>query len=135
MFASVAHAMGASGGAGGSDALMQFMPLILMLLIFYFLLIRPQQKKIKQHEAMLHSLKKGDKIITGGGILGTIVSTDEFEMEIEIAHNVRVKILRSSVRELAIDEALKRNPEAAKAKKAKADETVAMPHKTPANSN
>jgi preprotein translocase subunit YajC len=74
MFASVAHAMGSAGGSGGSgDALMQFMPLILMLVIFYFLLIRPQQKRAKEHKAMLQALKKGDTVITNAGLIGRIV--------------------------------------------------------------
>lgn len=66
MFASVAHAMGTAGAgqAGGADALMQFVPLIAMLAIFYFLLIRPQQKRAKQHKAMLEALKKGDQVLT-----------------------------------------------------------------------
>ena len=65
MFASVAHAMGTAGAgqAGGADALMQFVPLIAMLAIFYFLLIRPQQKRAKQHKAMLEALKKGDQVV------------------------------------------------------------------------
>ena len=68
MFASVAHAMGTAGAgqAGGADALMQFVPLIAMLAIFYFLLIRPQQKRAKQHKAMLEALKKGDQVLTTG---------------------------------------------------------------------
>ena len=82
MFASVAHAMGTAGAgqAGGADALMQFVPLIAMLAIFYFLLIRPQQKRAKQHKAMLEALKKGDQVLTTGGrvvdIDGDILSID-----------------------------------------------------------
>ena len=78
MFASVAHAMGQAGGAaaGGTDALMQFVPLLAMLAIFYFLLIRPQQKRAKQHKAMLEALKKGDQILTTGGLVGRIVDID-----------------------------------------------------------
>ena len=81
MFASVAHAMGTAGAgqAGGADALMQFVPLIAMLAIFYFLLIRPQQKRAKQHKAMLEALKKGDQVLTTGGLVdidGDILSLD-----------------------------------------------------------
>ena len=74
MFASVAHAMGTAGAgqAGGADALMQFVPLIAMLAIFYFLLIRPQQKRAKQHKAMLEALKKGDQVLTTGGLVGRV---------------------------------------------------------------
>ena len=75
MFASLAHAMGTAGTgqAGGGDALMQFVPLIAMLAIFYFLLIRPQQKRAKMHKAMLEALKKGDQVLTTGGLVGRIV--------------------------------------------------------------
>ena len=78
MFASVAHAMGTAGAgqAGGADALMQFVPLIAMLAIFYFLLIRPQQKRAKQHKAMLEALKKGDQVLTTGGLVGRVVDID-----------------------------------------------------------
>lgn len=79
MFVSVAHAMGSAGGApaGGGDAFMQFVPLLLMLAIFYFLLIRPQQKRAKQHRAMLDALKKGDFVMTTGGLAGRIVEVEE----------------------------------------------------------
>ncbi len=77
MFVSVAHAMGTSGAAGTPEgAFMQFIPLILMLVIFYFLLIRPQQKRAKQHRAMLAALKKGDQVMTSGGLLGRITAID-----------------------------------------------------------
>ena len=77
MFASVAHAMGTSGAAAAEGgALMQFVPLIAMLAIFYFLLIRPQQKRAKQHKSMLESLKKGDQVLTSGGLMGRITDLD-----------------------------------------------------------
>ena len=126
----ISDAFAQAGEAAASFPSGTLVQLAVIFLIFYFLLIRPQQKKVKQHEAMLHALKKGDKIITGGGIVGKIVSTDETEVEIEIAHNTTIKILRSTVRNLAINEALKGKPEAKKA-----ETTVAIPHKTPANSN
>ena len=76
MFASVAHAMGTSGAAPEGGALMQFVPLIAMLAIFYFLLIRPQQKRARQHKSMLESLKKGDQVLTSGGLMGRITDID-----------------------------------------------------------
>mgnify|MGYP005806873993 FL=1 len=76
MFASVAHAMGTSGAAAEGGALMQFVPLIAMLAIFYFLLIRPQQKRARQHKSMLESLKKGDQVLTSGGLMGRITDID-----------------------------------------------------------
>jgi preprotein translocase subunit YajC len=84
----------ASGGGGGLGA---FVPLILMFVIFYFLLIRPQQKKAKEHQEMINSLKKGDRVITGGGIHGQVVSTDQATVVVEIADKVRVKINRPSI--------------------------------------
>ena len=76
----------------------QFIPLILIFVIFYFFLIRPQQKKVKEHKAMVESLKKGDKIVTSGGITGTISRVvDNDKIEVEIAENVTVKIIKSTV--------------------------------------
>ena len=75
----------------------QFIPLILIFVIFYFFLIRPQQKKVKEHRAMVESLKKGDKIVTSGGITGTITRViDNDKVEVEIAENVKVEIVKST---------------------------------------
>ena len=73
----------------------QFIPLILIFVIFYFFLIRPQQKKVKEHKAMVEGLKKGDKIVTSGGITGTIIRViDNDKVEVEIADNVTVEVIR-----------------------------------------
>jgi len=82
----------------GGDVLMQFMPLILIFVVFYFLLIRPQQKRMKEHNELLKALKKGDKVVTGGGIVGTItkVEGDDY-LFIDIASGVEVKALRATV--------------------------------------
>ena len=75
----------------------QFIPLILIFVIFYFFLIRPQQKKVKEHKAMVESLKKGDKVVTSGGITGTISRVvDNDKVEIEIADNVTVEVIRGT---------------------------------------
>ncbi len=93
-----AFAMGQAGAAGGqAGGLTAFVPLILMFVIFYFLLIRPQQKKAKEHQNMINSLKKGDRIITSGGVHGTIVSLGDTTVSIEIAENVKIKINRGNV--------------------------------------
>ncbi len=91
------------GGAGGEGAagFSGFIPLILMFVIFYFLLIRPQQKKTKDHRQMIASLKKGDRIITSGGLHGRITGMDDATMTVEIADKVRVKIARGNVSALA----------------------------------
>ena len=75
----------------------QFIPLILIFVIFYFFLIRPQQKKVKEHKAMVESLKRGDKVITSGGIVGTVERIiDNEKAEILIADNVKVEVIKST---------------------------------------
>ena len=75
----------------------QFIPLILIFVIFYFFLIRPQQKKVKQHKAMVETLKRGDKVVTSGGIVGTVERViDNEKVEVKISENVNVEILRST---------------------------------------
>jgi preprotein translocase subunit YajC len=96
----VAYAMGAGGQAGAGaqgGGFMSLLPFIALIIIFYFLLIRPQQKKAKEHRTMLTALKKGDKIITSGGLHGEITGLTDDAMIIEIAPKVRVKISRGSV--------------------------------------
>ena len=75
----------------------QFIPLILIFVIFYFLLIRPQQKKAKEHKKMVEELKRGDRVITSGGIIGTVERIiDNEKIEVEIAENIKVEILRTN---------------------------------------
>ena len=75
----------------------QFTPLILIFVIFYFFLIRPQQKKVKEHKAMVESLKRGDKVVTSGGITGTVERLiDNDKVEVAIAENVKVEIVKST---------------------------------------
>ena len=75
----------------------QFIPLILIFVIFYFFLIRPQQKKVKEHKAMVENLKRGDKVITSGGITGTVERLiDNDKVEVEIADNVKVEIVKAT---------------------------------------
>ena len=80
-----------------SSGIGQFIPLILIFVIFYFFLIRPQQKKVKEHKAMVEGLKKGDKIVTSGGITGVITRVvDNDKVEVEIADNVTVEVIRAT---------------------------------------
>ena len=75
----------------------QFIPLILIFVIFYFFLIRPQQRKAKEHKKMVEELKRGDKVITTGGIIGTVDRIiDNEKIEVQIADNIKVEVLRSS---------------------------------------
>jgi preprotein translocase subunit YajC len=96
MLISPAYAQGT--GLFDQSALVQFLPLVLIFVVFYFLLIRPQQKKAKDQRAMLDALRRGDRVVTGGGILGTVskvVSPEE--VEIDIAAGVRVRVVRSTI--------------------------------------
>lgn len=96
MFISPAYAQAGGGlGGGGFEA---FLPLIFIFAIFYFLLIRPQQKKMKQHKEMLSNIRRNDKIVTGGGIIGTVTKVGENdELTVEIATDVKVKVDRNMV--------------------------------------
>ncbi len=99
-FADVAHAMGAAGQqaqGGPMGALGSFLPLILMFAIFYFLLIRPQQKKAKEHKAMLDGIQRGDRILTAGGLFGRVMGVDGNELTVELAEGFQVKVERSYV--------------------------------------
>ena len=98
MFVSTAQAQGLGLG-GGSDALVQFLPLVLIFVVFYFLLIRPQQKKAKEHKEMLGKLRRGDRVVTGGGIIGTVarVVPDKEEISVDIAEGVRIQVLRGTI--------------------------------------
>lgn len=99
MFISTAYAQAAAGapGGGGMESLMSLAPLVLIFVVFYFLLIRPQQKKLKEHKSMLDALRRGDKVVTGGGIVGTIVKVADDEATVEIASGVQVRVLRSTI--------------------------------------
>ena len=96
----LAYAMGmGSQGAGGGQgsSIYTFLPLILLFAVFYFLLIKPQQKKAKQHKTFMESLKKGDSVITSGGLYGKITGITDEAITLEIAEKVRVKVSRSAV--------------------------------------
>ena len=93
----IAYAMGQSGAAGQGGGFTAFVPLILMFVIFYFLLIRPQQKKQKLHREMISNVKKGDRIVTGGGIHGRVTGVSDTTLTVEIAEKVRVKLNRANV--------------------------------------
>jgi preprotein translocase subunit YajC len=97
MFISQALAQEA-GNAAGPGALGAFLPIILIFVVFYFLLIRPQQKKMKQHKEMLAAIRRGDRIVTGGGIVGNVTKViDDNEVQVEIAEGVRVRVHRGLI--------------------------------------
>jgi preprotein translocase subunit YajC len=98
MFVTPAYAQAAGGAGGEPNFLMSMLPLILIFVIFYFLLIRPQQKRAKEHRAMVENLRRNDQVVTAGGIVGKVTKVGEGdEVEVEIAANVRVKVLRQTI--------------------------------------
>ncbi|GGE40162.1 preprotein translocase subunit YajC [Actibacterium pelagium] len=95
MFATPAYAQAAGGAA---NPIAQFLPLILIFAIMYFLLIRPQQKKMKEHRAMVEALRRGDQVVTAGGLIGKVVKVkDEDEVEVELADGVKVRVVQSTI--------------------------------------
>ena len=94
MFATPAYAQ----AAGGAGAFGSFVPLILIFAIMYFLLIRPQQKKVKEHQKMVEALRRGDQVITQGGLIGKVTKVKEDnEIEVELAKDVKVRVVKSTV--------------------------------------
>lgn len=97
----LAYAMGNQAASGQGGQIMAFLPLILLFAVFYFLLIRPQQKKAKTHKQFMENLKKGDRVVTSGGLYGTITGVTDDAVTIEVAEKVRVKILKGAVADYA----------------------------------
>jgi preprotein translocase subunit YajC len=99
----ISQAWAQAGGAGGGDFLVQLFPLILIFVVFYFLLIRPQQAKVKAQREMLSGVKRGDRVVTGGGIIGLVTKViSDNELQIEIAEGVRVRLLKQSISEILV---------------------------------
>ena len=94
-----AHAQGATATGFGGDA-MAFLPMIAIFVVFYFLLIRPQQKKAKEHRAMLEALQKGDEVVTAGGVVGRVAKLTDQYAAIEIAPSVEINVQRSAIAQL-----------------------------------
>jgi preprotein translocase subunit YajC len=96
MFVTPAFAQ-AAGGAGAAGGIVSFVPIVLIFAIMYFLMIRPQQKKVKEHRAMVEALRRGDQVVTQGGLIGKVVKVTDAEAEIEIAPNVKVKVIKATI--------------------------------------
>jgi preprotein translocase subunit YajC len=94
---SVAHAQQAAGAADPAGGLMQFLPIILMFVVLWFLMIRPQQKKAKEHQAMLAALAKGDEVVTGGGIAGRVAKIGENYVSVEVSEGVEVQVQKPAI--------------------------------------
>ncbi len=102
MFITPAYAQ--AGGAGGGDFFLQLLPIMLMIVIFYFLLFRPQQQRMKAHREMVSNIRRGDTVVTAGGVIGKVtrVKDDGVEIEIEIADNTRIRVVKGTVAEVRV---------------------------------
>ena len=88
-------------GLGGDNMLVSLLPFILIFVIMYFLILRPQQKRVKQHQEMVKNIRRGDTVVTSGGLLGKVTKVvDDAEVEVEIADNVRVRLVRGMIAEV-----------------------------------
>ena len=126
MFISQAWAQGAAGG--GSDFIVQLFPLVLIFIVFYFLLIRPQQSKLKQQREMLAGVKRGDRVVTGGGIIGLVTKViGDNELQVELAEGVRVRIIKQTITDI-----LTRGESVRGAKEAEEDDKPMLPPAAPA---
>ncbi|MER2507540.1 preprotein translocase subunit YajC [Amaricoccus sp.] len=96
MFATPAFAQAAAAGSTAST-LIGFAPIVLVFAIMYLLMIRPQQKKVKEHRSMIEALRRGDQVVTSGGLIGKVVKVGDTELEVELAPNVKVRVVRSTV--------------------------------------
>lgn len=97
-YAQAAGAAGQSGGAAG--AIVSLLPLVLIFVVFYFLMIRPQQKRMKELQNAVNSVKKGDRVVTGGGLIGKVTKVEEREVEIELGTNVKVRAIKATLAEV-----------------------------------
>ena len=90
----------AAGGGGTAALIMNLAPFILIFVVFYFLLIRPQQQRMKQHKAMVENLRRGDEVVTSGGMIGKVTKIADNEITVELAENVRVKVIKHTISEV-----------------------------------
>ncbi len=101
MFASPAYAQTAAAPAGGAYAgFIQFVPIVAIFVIFYFLMIRPQQTRAKAHRAMLDAVKRGDEVVTGGGLIGRVTKVADTELEVEVATGVKLRVVKGTLAEV-----------------------------------
>lgn len=100
MFISDAYAQAPAGGDPTTGVIMQILPLVLVFVVFYFLLIRPQQQARKRHMDMVAALKKGDVVVTSGGLIGKVKSVQDDEVRLELAPNVDVRVVRGTIAEV-----------------------------------
>ncbi|MCX7366806.1 MAG: preprotein translocase subunit YajC [Alphaproteobacteria bacterium] len=124
----ISQAWAQSAGGGGSDFIVQLFPLLLIFVVFYFLLIRPQQTKMKAQREMLGSVKRGDRVVTGGGIIGLVTKViSDNELQIELAEGVRVRIIKQTITDI-----LARGESVRGAKESEDDDKPMLPPPAPA---
>jgi preprotein translocase subunit YajC len=124
----ISQAWAQAGGGGGGDFLVQLFPLILIFVVFYFLLIRPQQAKVKAQREMLSGVKRGDRVVTGGGIIGLVTKViSDNEIQVELAEGVRVRIIKQTITDIVA-----RGESVRGAKEAEDDEKPMLPPPQPA---
>lgn len=117
----ISSALAQSGESAGGG-LVSLIPLVLIFVLFYFLLIRPQQKKTKQHKAMIGALEAGDEVATNGGLMGRVTQVDEYTVALNIAQNVTVRVQRVAIAQLLPPGALPESDKPKKSKKRKSSE-------------
>ena len=89
--------LAAAAPSGGSSFFIQTIPLVLVFVIFWFLMIRPQQKRMREHQAAIMAVKKGDRVVTGGGLIGKVIKVGDTEVEVELAQGIRVQAVKSTL--------------------------------------
>ena len=87
----------AAAPSGGTSFFIQTIPLVLVFVIFWFLMIRPQQRRAKEHQAQIAAVKKGDRVVTGGGLIGKVIKVGDSEVEVELGPNMRVMVVKSTL--------------------------------------
>ncbi|MCA1365983.1 preprotein translocase subunit YajC [Ensifer aridi] len=103
MFVTEAFAQTATPAAGGADILMSILPFLLIFVVMYFLIIRPQRAQMKRREELLKNIRRGDQVVTGGGIVGKVTKVvDDAELEVEIADGIKVRVVRSGISEVRV---------------------------------
>ena len=124
----ISEAWAQTGGGGSGDFLVQLFPLILIFVVFYFLLIRPQQAKVKAQREMLSGVKRGDRVVTGGGIIGLVTKViGDNELQVELAEGVRVRIIKGTITDI-----ITRGESVRGAKESEEDDTPMLPKAQPA---
>ena len=93
MFITEAYAQ--TGGAGGSSVVFQFLPIILIFVIMYFLILRPQRTKAKQHQEMIANIRRGDTVVTNGGVIGKVTKVEDTELQVDLGGGTKIKVVRS----------------------------------------